>query len=92
MPTTGAKWILGGIGAAVVVQLSIMAMLFSGADARFDDVNRRIDALAADVRELRAGHARFDERLRAVEVAFGKVDQRLLTLERVILPAPEPGE
>ena len=92
MPTTDAKWILGGIGAAVVVQLSVMAMLFSGANARFDDVNRRIDALAADVRELRAGHVRFDERLRAVEVAFGKVDQRLLTLERVILPAPEPEE
>ena len=33
-----------------------------------------------------------DERLRAVEVAFGKIDQRLLTLERVILPGPEPPE
>ena len=32
--------------------------------------------------------AGFDERLRAVEVALGKVDQRLLTIERVVLPAP----
>ena len=33
-----------------------------------------------------------DERLRNVEIAFGKVDQRLLTIERIILPAPEqPG-
>ena len=30
----------------------------------------------------------FDERLRAVEVAFGKVDQRLLSIERVVLSAP----
>ena len=28
------------------------------------------------------------DRLRAVEVAFGKVDQRLETLERTVLPAP----
>jgi hypothetical protein len=28
-------------------------------------------------------------RLRNVEVAFGKVDQRLLTLERVIIPVAE---
>ena len=31
----------------------------------------------------------FDERLRNVEIALGKVDQRLLTIERIILPAPE---
>ncbi|MCY4510565.1 MAG: hypothetical protein OXG35_26940 [Acidobacteria bacterium] len=29
-----------------------------------------------------------DDRLRAVEVAFGKVDRRLETLERTVLPAP----
>ena len=32
----------------------------------------------------------FDDRLRAVEIAFGRVDQRLLTIERVVLPA-DPG-
>ena len=65
-----------------------------GADVnrRFDGVNRRFDAMRADIRELRADHARFDERLRAVEVAFGQVDQRLLTIERVVLPAASPGE
>jgi len=31
----------------------------------------------------------FDARLRAVEVALGKVDQRLATLERLLLPTPE---
>ena len=27
-----------------------------------------------------------DDRLRAVEIAFGKVDQRLETLERAVIP------
>ena len=34
----------------------------------------------------------FDTRLRNVEIAFGKVDQRLLTLERILLPPREPAE
>ena len=59
------------------------------------DVNRRFDTLRADVNrgfaEARADHVRFDQRLRAVEVAFGRVDQRLLTIERVVLPPEQPG-
>ena len=39
-----------------------------------------------------ADHVRFDERLRAVEVTFGKVDQRLLTIERVVLPPASSDE
>ena len=35
---------------------------------------------------------RMDDRLRAVEIAFGKVDQRLETLERLHLPGPDAGE
>ena len=31
-----------------------------------------------------------DERVRNVEIAVAKVEQRLLTIERVVLPAPEP--
>ena len=68
-----------------------------GADVnrRFDamgaDVNRRFDDVRADIRGLRADHVRFDERLRAVEVAFRQVDQRLLTIERVVLPPASPG-
>ena len=61
-------------------------------NGRFDDVNRRFDDVRADIRGLRADHRRFDERLRAVEIALGQVDQRLLTIERVVLPAESPGE
>ena len=49
------------------------------------DVRAGVDGLRDDMRE---DHARFGARLRAVEVALGKVDQRLLTIERVVLPAP----
>ena len=45
-----------------------------------------------NMRDLRTeGRARldgFDARLRAIEVGFGKIDQRIGTIERVVLPAP----
>ncbi len=47
-------------------------------EARMDRFETRLDG--------------FDERLRNIEIAFGKVDQRLLTLERVILPPQAPGQ
>ena len=69
---------------------------FDDVNRRFDDlsasVNRRFDQVRADIRELGADHVRFDERMRAVEVTFGKVDQRLLTIERVVLPPASSGE
>ena len=78
---------------AIVVTLGVGTC---STNARIDDlsdsVNRRFDQVRADIRELRADHVRFDERLRAVEFAFGKVDQRLLTIERVVLPPASPGE
>ena len=68
-------------------------------NTRIDDINTRIDDITAEIaagraeiRDLRADHRRFDDRLRAVEIGFGKIDQRLLTLERVFLPAQQPGE
>ena len=54
-----------------------------------DDMHAAVEGLRDDMRE---DHARFDTRLDALEVAFGKVDQRLQTIERVVLPAPEAGE
>ena len=47
--------------------------------------------MTGQIADLRADLRRFDDRLRAVEIAFGKVDQRLLTLERVLIPAPPAG-
>lgn len=62
---------------------------FDDVNTRFDDVNARIDRIEVRIDRVDARLVAIDDRLRAVEVGFGKVDQRLLTLERVILPAPE---
>ena len=71
-----------GVGLAVLLT-GVMYALIGGVNTRIDDLdaslNTRIDDLRADVRGL-------DTRLRAVEVALGKVDQRLLTIERIVLP------
>ena len=64
-------------------------------DDRFDAVNTRIDDLrdrvTSEIARLRADVRGLDTRLRAVEVAVGKVDQRLETLERLHLPGPGAG-
>jgi tetrahydromethanopterin S-methyltransferase subunit G len=47
--------------------------------------------LSADNADIRNDLRRMDDRLRAVEIAFGKVDQRLETLERLHRPAGASG-
>ena len=49
------------------------------------DLTSQIDGIKTDIRDMRT-------RLRNVQIDFGKVDQRLLTLERVIIPPAEPPE
>ena len=69
-------------------------------DARISDLSADMDArindLAADLRDFRTEVNRrmdgFDARLRAVEIAFAKIEQRLATLERAIIPAAQPAE
>ena len=47
----------------------------------------QMGGIRGDIAEIRTDIRRMDDRLRAVEIAFAKVDQRLLILERVLLPA-----
>ena len=86
----GTGLVLGGLLSAQIANVN------ASLNARVDDVradliaqiggvNSRVDELRADVRDMGA-------RLRNVEIAFGKVDQRLLTIERVVLPDPGPRE
>ena len=77
-----------GVGLAVLLT-GVMFVLIGGvnapiADAR-DDLSTRMDRI-----ETRLDGR--DDRLRNVEIAFGKVDQRLLTIERVVLPGPDADE
>ena len=81
-----SKWT---VGSALGLGVLLLA-LFANFNARFDDLAVQIADLRADVRDVRADLRRLDDRLRAVEISFGKVDQRLLTLERILIPAPDP--
>ena len=53
------------------------------------DMNTRFADLDGDVGNLRTDVRQMSDRLRNVEIEFAKVDQRLLTLERVIVPAAD---
>lgn len=70
----------------------LLTAQLAGVNTRIDDVNARIDDVRADLRDMRAGMERFDARLDALEVSFGKVDQRLMTIERVVLPNRRRGK
>ncbi|MDE2907109.1 MAG: hypothetical protein OXQ28_13625 [Acidobacteriota bacterium] len=78
MPSRDAQWIIGVIVGAVLA----LSVQIGGIRT---DVRVQIAAVQEDLR-------RMDDRLRAVEVEFGKVDQRLATLERLHLPTPDPAE
>ncbi len=60
-----------------------------GLDARMDRLDGRMDRLETRMGRIEARMDGIDQRLRNVEIAFGRVAQRLLTIERVVLPAPE---
>ncbi len=67
--------------AAWGVAVALLGLVYTG----FGDMGQEIDSLRT---EVRADLRRLDDRLRGVEIEFGKVDQRLLTLERVMLSEP----
>ena len=79
------KWIVG----TALVLAGLLSAQIAGVNARIDDLRADLTTRMDRIETRLDG---LDERLRNVEVAFGKVDQRLLTIERIILPAPEqPG-
>ncbi len=78
MPSRDAQWIIGVIVGAVIA----LSVQIGGVRT---DLRVQIAAVQEDLR-------RMDDRLRAVEVEFGKVDQRLATLERLHLPTPDPAD
>lgn len=57
-----------------------------------EEMNSRLADLDGDVDNLRTDMQRMGERLRGVEIEFAKIDQRLLTLERALIPAAEGEE
>lgn len=88
----GTKWIVG-TGVAIITAIvgsavAVVAVVVTLAG----DIRADLRDVRADLRDVRASVDSLDVRLRAVEVGFGKVDQRLLAIERVVLPPSRPGE
>ena len=81
------------IGSIIVALGAIAINQNSQLNTRISDLrgemNIRFNDLDGDVDNLRTDVQQMGERLRAVEIEFGKVDQRLLTLERAVIPAAE---
>ena len=88
--STDAKAIIGTIVGTGLVVAGLLSAQIAGLNVRIDDVNGRIDDVNGRLERLETDVRSMDDRLRAVEIAFGKVDQRLLTIERVLLPAATP--
>ncbi len=93
--SSDTKAIIGTIVGTGLVVAGLQSTQIAAVNTRIDDVrtgltaqiaglNTRIDDLAGRMDGI-------DTRLRNVEIAFGKVDQRLLTLERILLPPQEPA-
>ena len=82
--SSDTKAIIGTIIATGLVLAGLLSAQIGALNGRIDDLVGRISRLETDVRSM-------DARLRAVEIAFGKLDQRLLTIERAVLPAPTPA-
>ena len=80
------------IGAlAIRIDLPVLHVLHCVAD--FDALARQTPSHLRDFRTEANGRMDgFDARLGAVEIAFAKIDQRLATLERAIIPAAQPAE
>ena len=103
MPSRDAQWIIGTIlAAAVALSVQMAGLRTEHAEIRTDmrtehaeirtDMRTEHAEIRAEVGEIRTDIRRMDDRLRAVEVEFGKVGQRLATLERLLLPTPNPAD
>ena len=57
-----------------------------------NEMNTRFNNLEGNVDNVRTDVRRIDDRLLAAEIGFGKIEQRLLTLEHAIIPAAESNE
>ena len=83
------KVLLSAIFGSAVAVIAVVVTLLGGVRTDIRDLRVDLREMRSDMRE---DHAGFDTRLRNVEIAFGKVDQRLLTIERVVLPSPDADE
>ena len=89
--TSDTKAIIGSIIGTGLVVAGLLSAQIAAVNTRIDDLADRIDRIETRMDRIENRLDGFDERLRNVEIAFGKVDQRLLTLERILLPPRPPA-
>ena len=87
--STDTKAIIGTIVGTGLVVAGLLSAQIAGVNTRIDDLRTELKVEIAVLRDDVRG---MDARLRDVEISFGKVDQRLLTIERTVLPGPAAGE
>ena len=91
---------MSGMVPAVLSGMSIAAVVLFGVWRMLAHYEKRNDKAHGELRdaitsaETRLGQRidGLDTRLRNVEVGFARIDQRLETLERVILPPASPAQ
>ena len=86
------KAIIGTVIGTGLVLAVLLSAQIAAVNSRIDDLISRIDDLSGRISGLETDVRSMNARLRALEIAFGKLDQRLLTIERAVLPAPAPGQ
>ena len=88
------KWSIGtGVVLAGLLSAQILG-LGTSLNTRIDDLNTGLNGRMDRIEDrFESRFDGLDERLRNVEIGLGKVEQRLLTIERVVLPGDDqPGE
>ena len=84
--TNETRIILGSTIGTILTTAIGLAVLIT---TLFVNLGSRIEELREDMRE---NYPRLDDWMRTVEQGFAKIDQRLATLERVVIPTAEPAE
>ena len=89
MPSRDVQWVIGTLVVVAGLLVWRIDAGFGALNVRMDGIETRMDRIETRMDRIETRLDGFDERLRNVEIAFAKVDQRLLTIERVVLPARE---
>ena len=71
------------------VHSELSAQIDNRIDGLRSELNGRMDRLRDEMLE---NYHRLDARMRTIEQGFARIDQRLDTLERAIIPSAEPAQ
>ena len=88
--TSDTKAIIGTIVGTGLAVIAVVVTLIGGVRADMREMRADLRGMQAELLDMRGTIDRLDDRLDALESALDRVVQRLLTLERFILPSSAP--